>query len=66
MFAFLYTVYLIYICKIIFKLSNTNIMPFYRLSTLLQELSSEGGKTIIFAETKRKVDAITRSVQRFG
>ncbi|KAG8276281.1 putative ATP-dependent RNA helicase ddx17 [Homalodisca vitripennis] len=37
-----------------------------KLSTLLQELSEEEGKTIVFAETKRKVDAITRTIQRGG
>jgi len=37
-----------------------------KLSTLLQELSQEEGKTIIFAETKKKVDNITRAIQRFG
>ncbi|KAG8276279.1 putative ATP-dependent RNA helicase ddx17, variant 2 [Homalodisca vitripennis] len=37
-----------------------------KLKTLLQELSEEEGKTIVFAETKKKVDAITRTIQRGG
>jgi hypothetical protein len=39
----------------------------YRLLRLLQEIGSEKeNKTIIFVETKRKVDEITRSIRRDG
>jgi superfamily II DNA/RNA helicase len=39
----------------------------YRLRRLLQEIGSEKeNKTIIFVETKRKVDEITRSIRRDG
>ena len=35
--------------------------------TLLQEIAAEEeNKTIIFAETKRKVDSITRAMRRDG
>ncbi|XP_063240903.1 uncharacterized protein LOC134541406 [Bacillus rossius redtenbacheri] len=38
-----------------------------KLNTLLHEIGSEpGAKTIIFVETKRKVEDITRSIRRFG
>ena len=38
-----------------------------KLTNLLQEISSEReGKTIIFVETKRKVEDITRSIRRSG
>ncbi|KAJ9595305.1 hypothetical protein L9F63_027309 [Diploptera punctata] len=38
-----------------------------KLHNLLQEIGSErDNKTIIFVETKRKVDSITRNIQRFG
>jgi superfamily II DNA/RNA helicase len=39
----------------------------YRLGRLLQEIGSEKeNKTIIFVETKRKVDEITRNIRRDG
>ena len=38
-----------------------------KLMTLLQEIGAEEeNKTIIFAETKRKVDSITRAMRRDG
>merc|ERR1712071_143538 len=38
-----------------------------KLMTLLQEIGAEDeNKTIIFAETKRKVDSITRAMRRDG
>jgi ATP-dependent RNA helicase DDX5/DBP2 len=38
-----------------------------RLLKLLEEISQEEeSKTIIFVETKRKVDDITRSIGRYG
>lgn len=42
---------------------------FYRLNTLLQEIGESqdpGSKTIIFVETKRKVENITRNIRRYG
>lgn len=42
-------------------------MNFTRLLKLLEEISQEEeSKTIIFVETKRKVDDITRSISRYG
>lgn len=41
----------------------------YRLSNLLQEINSNadpGSKIIIFVETKKKVEGITRSIRRVG
>lgn len=41
----------------------------FRLSNLLQEISSSadaGSKIIIFVETKKKVEGITRSIRRIG
>lgn len=41
----------------------------YRLNQLLQEIGNEaepGAKIIIFVETKRKVEAITYNVRRYG
>lgn len=47
-----------------------NILFFYfRLQDLLQEISNvspEGGKTIIFVETKKKVESITKTIRRCG
>lgn len=38
-----------------------------KLNNLLQEISSErDNKTIIFVETKRKVENITRNIRRYG
>ncbi len=37
-----------------------------KLLTLMQELGAEENKTIIFAETKRKVDSITRTMRYEG
>lgn len=38
---------------------------FYRLSTLLKEIMAESeNKTIVFIETKRRVDEITRKMKR--
>jgi len=40
-----------------------------KLGTLLQEIgkvNDEGGKTIIFVETKKKVEDITRNIRRYG
>ncbi|XP_033214319.1 ATP-dependent RNA helicase p62-like isoform X2 [Belonocnema kinseyi] len=40
-----------------------------KLGTLLQEIGNvneDGGKTIIFVETKKKVENITRSIRRYG
>jgi ATP-dependent RNA helicase DDX5/DBP2 len=43
------------------------VMNFARLLKLLEEISQEEeSKTIIFVETKRKVDDITRSISRYG
>ena len=42
---------------------------FCRLATLLEEIGNgneDGGKTIIFAETKKKVEAISRNLRRYG
>ena len=42
---------------------------FLRLGTLLQEIGNvneDGGKTIIFVETKKKVENITRNIRRYG
>lgn len=40
---------------------------FYRLSTLLKEIMAESeNKTIVFIETKRRVDEITRKMKRDG
>lgn len=41
----------------------------HRLNTLLQEIGESqdpGSKTIIFVETKRKVENITRNIRRYG
>lgn len=41
----------------------------FRLGTLLQEIGNandDGGKTIIFVETKKKVENITRNIRRYG
>jgi len=39
----------------------------FRLTTLLQEISCEQeAKTIIFVETKRKVEDIARNIRRCG
>ncbi|XP_053983136.1 ATP-dependent RNA helicase p62-like isoform X2 [Hylaeus anthracinus] len=40
-----------------------------KLGTLLQEIGNvneDGGKTIIFVETKKKVENITRNIRRYG
>ncbi|XP_034948393.1 ATP-dependent RNA helicase p62-like [Chelonus insularis] len=40
-----------------------------KLGTLLQEIGNvndDGGKTIIFVETKKKVESITRNIRRYG
>lgn len=40
-----------------------------KLNTLLQEIGNvndDGGKTIIFVETKKKVENITRNIRRYG
>jgi hypothetical protein len=40
---------------------------FARLAALLEEVSSdEGNKTLIFVETKKKVENITRSIRYYG
>lgn len=39
------------------------------MGTLLQEIGNvndDGGKTIIFVETKKKVENITRNIRRYG
>lgn len=47
--------------------NQTNLLKCPRLMTLLQEIGAEDeNKTIIFAETKRKVDSITRAMRRDG
>lgn len=41
----------------------------YRLNNLLQEISNSaafGDKTIIFVETKKKVENVTKNIKRFG
>lgn len=41
----------------------------YRLGTLLEEIGNaneEGGKIIIFVETKKKVENITKNIRRYG
>ena len=46
------------------ELQNASLF-FYRLSKLLKEIMREKeNKTIIFAETKRKVDDVTRRIKR--
>ena len=45
------------------------LLIYFRLGTLLQEIGNvneDGGKTIIFVETKKKVENITRSIRRYG
>ncbi|XP_017890436.1 ATP-dependent RNA helicase p62-like isoform X2 [Ceratina calcarata] len=40
-----------------------------KLENLLQEIGNinpEGGKTIVFVETKKKVESITRTIRRYG
>ncbi|XP_014203778.1 ATP-dependent RNA helicase p62 isoform X2 [Copidosoma floridanum] len=40
-----------------------------KLGTLLQEIGNvndDGGKTIIFVETKKKVESITKNIRRYG
>lgn len=45
----------------------TRDFSFIRLLQLLSEIGAEKeNKTIVFVETKRKVDEITRSIQRDG
>lgn len=42
---------------------------YFRLGSLLQEIGNvndDGGKTIIFVETKKKVENITRNIRRYG
>lgn len=42
---------------------------FFRLNDLLQEIGNNaepGAKTIIFVETKKKVESITRNIRRYG
>lgn len=42
---------------------------YFRLNVLLQEIGQSqepGAKTIIFVETKRKVENITRNIRRYG
>lgn len=42
-------------------------IPFLlRLNNLLQEISEPGAKIIIFVETKKKVEGITRVIRRVG
>lgn len=39
------------------------------MQNLLQEISNvnpDGGKTIIFVETKKKVESITKTIRRYG
>lgn len=60
-----------YINILLFKCClHFNILFFYfRLQDLLQEISNvspEGGKTIIFVETKKKVESITKTIRRYG
>lgn len=41
----------------------------YRLNNLLQEIGNNaepGAKTLIFVETKKKVENITRNIRRYG
>lgn len=41
----------------------------FRLKALLENIydaNEDGGKIIIFVETKKKVESITRSIRRFG
>jgi superfamily II DNA/RNA helicase len=40
---------------------------FSRLAALLEEISSnEDNKTLIFVETRKKVENITRGIRRYG
>lgn len=46
-----------------------NFKNIFRLNVLLQEIGQSqepGAKTIIFVETKRKVENITRNIRRYG
>jgi len=44
-----------------------NLVFTFRLSKLLQEVGAESdNKTIIFVETKRKVEEILRNIKREG
>ena len=56
---------------VIFKycLPFNTLFLYFRLQNLLQEISNinpEDGKTIIFVETKKKVEVITRTIRRYG
>lgn len=46
-----------------------NNIIYFRLNNLLQEISSSadfGAKTIIFVETKKKVENVTKTIKRYG
>lgn len=48
---------------------QSTCVNFCRLNNLLQEIANGtemGAKTIIFVETKKKVENVTRSIKRFG
>lgn len=50
-------------------ITNFNQLFGFRLNVLLQEIGQSqepGAKTIIFVETKRKVENITRNIRRYG
>lgn len=50
-------------------ITNFNHLFGFRLNVLLQEIGQSqepGAKTIIFVETKRKVENITRNIRRYG
>jgi ATP-dependent RNA helicase DDX5/DBP2/ATP-dependent RNA helicase DDX17 len=48
-------------------MGNKQCFPFYRLTKLLEEIMQEKeNKTLIFTETKRKADDITRRMRRDG
>jgi superfamily II DNA/RNA helicase len=52
---------------IIFVGEMLNLVFTFRLSKLLQEVGAESdNKTIIFVETKRKVEEILRNIKREG
>ena len=47
--------------------SILDVFFFFRLMDLLEEIGNqEENKTIIFAETKKKVDALTRKIRSVG
>jgi ATP-dependent RNA helicase DDX5/DBP2 len=56
--------------KFLFGRSPRDVLVFhFRLNNLLQEIGNNGepgAKIIIFVETKKKVESITRTIRRYG